>query len=166
MKKSNQILDQNQIDRIIKRIAHQIHENYNKESQIFLIGVHKNGYELAKLIYKELKLISDSIIEFSSIKINKKNPFKNPNCDLDLKIIENKSIVLIDDVLNSGKTLIYAAKYILNVPVAKLKTSVLIDRNHKKFPVKVDFKGISLSTSIDENVKIIFKEDKCYAFID
>ena len=73
---------------------------------------------------------------------------------------------MIDDVLNSGKTLIYAAKFILDIPLFNFKTAVLIDRNHKKFPIKIDFKGISLSTSIEENVNVIFKKNKCYAIID
>ena len=80
--------------------------------------------------------------------------------------MKNKSVVLIDDVLNSGKTLIYAVKYILDVPLSKFNTSVLIDRNHKKFPIKIDFKGISLSTSIEENVNVVFENNKSYAFID
>jgi len=61
-------------------------------------------------------------------------------------------------VLNSGATLIYAIKHFLNVPLNKFKTAVLIDRNHKKFPVKADFKGISLSTSLQEHVQVVLKK--------
>ena len=166
MKKTNIILDQDQINKIVKRIAYQIHETNNKESHVFLIGIHKNGFLLAQLINEELKLISNSIIELCSIKINKKDPKNNSHCDIDLSKMKNKSVVLIDDVLNSGKTLIYAVKYILDVPLSKFNTSVLIDRNHKKFPIKIDFKGISLSTSIEENVNVVFENNKSYAFID
>ncbi len=166
MKKTNKILNQDQINKIVKRIAYQIHEKNNNESHIFLIGIHKNGFILAQLISKELKLISNSIIELCELKINKKDPHNNPHCEIDIFKMKNKSVVLIDDVLNSGKTLIYAVKYILNVPLSKFKTSVLIDRNHKKFPIKIDFKGISLSTSIEENVNVVFKKDSSYAFID
>ena len=166
MKKINKILDQNQINKIVKRIAYQIHEKNNQESHIFLIGIHKNGFILAQLINKELKLISNSIIELCTLKINKKNPQNNPHCDIDFSKMKNKSVVLIDDVLNSGKTLIYAVKYILDVPLSKFNTSVLIDRNHKKFPIKIDFKGISLSTSIEENVNVVFDKNKYYAIID
>lgn len=166
MKKINKILNQDQINNIVKRIAYQIHENNNNESHIFLIGIHKNGFTLAGLINKELKLISSSIIELGAIKINKKNPHNNPDCEIDIIKMKNKSVILIDDVLNSGKTLIYAVKYILDVPLSKFNTSVLIDRNHKKFPIKIDFKGISLSTSIEENVNVVFENNKSYAFID
>lgn len=166
MEATNKILSQDQIDNIVKRIAYQIHERNNNESHIFLIGVHKNGYTLAKLINRELKLISKSTIKLCSIKINKKDPFEKIESDFDLLKLKNKSVVLIDDVLNSGKTLIYAAKFILDIPLSNFKTAVLIDRNHKKFPIKIDFKGISLSTSIEENVNVIFKKNKCYAIID
>ena len=62
--------------------------------------------------------------------------------------------MLIDDVLNSGTTLIYGVKHFLNVPLKQFKTAVLININHKKYPVKADFKGISLSTSLHEHVEI------------
>tara|TARA_X000000368_G_C23053906_1_gene722892 strand:+ start:3372 stop:3872 length:501 start_codon:yes stop_codon:yes gene_type:complete len=166
LKEHNKILNQDKIDKIIKRIAFQIHENNQNESEIFLIGIHKNGYILSKLIQKELKTISNSKINLCCLKINKKNPFKNIEFDFDLVQIKNKSIVLIDDVLNSGKTLIYGVKYLLEIPLSNFNTAVLIDRNHKKFPIKIDFKGISLSTSIKENVNVVFDKNKSYAIID
>ena len=88
--------------------------------------------------------------------------------EFDFKLMEmkNKSIILIDDVLNSGRTLLYGVKFILGIPLSNFNTVVLVDRNHKKFPIKVDFKGISLSTSIEENVNVVFENNKSYAFID
>ena len=166
MKKTNKILTEDQINKIVKRIAYQIHEKNNNESHIFLIGVHKNGFTLAELINKELKLISNAAVKLYKLKINKKNPLKKPELEIDLIKLKNKSVVLIDDVLNSGKTLIYAVKYILDVPLSNFNTTVLIDRNHKKFPIKIDFKGISLSTSIEENVNLVFENDSYYAIID
>ena len=79
---------------------------------------------------------------------------------------KNKSLVLVDDVLNSGTTLIYGVKHFLEVPLKKLKTAVLIDRNHKKYPVKADFKGISLSTSMNEHVAVVFEPKNSYAVLD
>ena len=73
--------------------------------------------------------------------------------------IEGKSLVLVDDVLNSGTTLIYGVAYFLNIPLKQFKTAVLVDRNHKKYPVKADFKGISLSTSLNENVVVSFEKN-------
>ena len=77
----------------------------------------------------------------------------------------NKGLVLVDDVLNSGTTLIYAVRHFLDVPLKKFKTAVLVDRNHKKYPVKADFKGISLSTSSKEHVQVVFESDNSYAYL-
>ena len=68
---------------------------------------------------------------------------------------KNKSLILVDDVLNSGATLIYGVKHFLEVPLKRFKTAVLVNRNHKKYPVKADFKGISLSTSLHEHVEVV-----------
>ena len=95
-----------------------------------------------------------------SIKINKKTPTKKILSSIDKSKCLHKNIVIVDDVLNTGKTLIYAVKYFLEIPVNKVSTAVIINRNHKKFPVKADFKGISLSTSIKEHVKVILEGSK------
>jgi len=70
--------------------------------------------------------------------------------------LEDISVVVVDDVLNTGSTLMYAVKYLLEVPLIQLNTAVLVNRNHKKYPVKADFKGISLSTNLNEHVEVIF----------
>ena len=160
------ILNQDQINKIVKRIAYQIHEKNSNESHIFLIGIKKNGYTLANLINKELELISQSFIKLNYLIINKKNPLDIIDSNFELDEMKNKSIVLIDDVLNSGKTLLYGVKFLLDIPLSNFNTVVLIDRNHKKFPIKIDFKGISLSTSIDENVNVVFEKDNSFAVID
>ena len=166
MERSDQILDYQKIIRIVKRLSFQIFEKNHNQSEIFLIGIYKNGYNLSKLIQQELQKISDKKIHLCCLKINKKEPLKKIEFDTDLSKINNKAIVLIDDVLNSGKTLIYCTKFLLDVPISNFNTAVLIDRNHKKFPIKVDFKGISISTSIDENINVIFETDNIYAFIN
>ena len=166
MKKTQKILEQDQIDKIIKRIAYQILENNSEELEIFLIGIKNNGYILAKLIYHQLKHISNLNITLYSIQINKKDPLKSIEHNFDLKKMKNKSIVLIDDVLNSGRTLLYGVKFLLDIPLSNFNTAVLIDRNHKKYPIKIDFKGISLSTSTEENVSVIFEKNNAFAIIN
>jgi pyrimidine operon attenuation protein/uracil phosphoribosyltransferase len=162
----HKILEQDRIDKIVKRISFQIHEKNQNNSEVVLIGVLKNGFILSDLIEKELKKISKSKIQLFSIKINKKKPLNPIELNCDLSELKNKSIVLIDDVLNSGKTLIHCVKYLLDVPISNFNTAVLIDRNHKKFPIKIDFKGLSLSTTIKENVTVVFEKNNSYAFID
>jgi len=161
----NEILNTKKIFRIVKRLALQIFEKNQNQEEIFLIGIDKNGYKLSKLIYKELQDICEIKIHSCCLKINKANPLKTVDFDTDISKIKNKSIVLIDDVLNSGKTLMYSAKFLLDTPTSNFNTAVLIDRNHKKYPIKVDFKGISLSTSIDENVNVIFENNNIRAVI-
>ena len=95
-----------------------------------------------------------------SIKINKRNPTKKISSSIDEKKCINKNIIIVDDVLNTGSTLIYAVKYFLKIPVKKIQTAVIVNRNHKKFPIKADFKGISLSTSIKEHVDVILEGSK------
>lgn len=166
MNLKHKILEQDRIDKIVKRISYQIHEKNQNNSEVVLIGVLKNGFILSDLIEKELKKISKSKIQLFSIKINKKKPLNPIELNCDLSELKNKSIVLIDDVLNSGKTLIHCVKYLLDVPISNFNTAVLIDRNHKKFPIKIDFKGLSLSTTIKENVTVVFEKNNSYAFID
>ena len=161
----NKILNTNQIKKIVKRIAYQIHENNLEYQEIILIGVHKNGYTLAEKINKELKQISKSNIKLVSIKINKKNPLEEIELDCKKEYLKNKVIVLVDDVLHTGKTLIYCVKHLLEITPKNFNTVVLIDRNHKKFPIKVDFKGISLSTFISDHVEVVFEDNNNYAFI-
>jgi pyrimidine operon attenuation protein/uracil phosphoribosyltransferase len=100
------------------------------------------------------------------VKIDKKNPLKKVKTDIPSNDYKNKSLVLVDDVLSSGTTLMYGIKHFLEVPLKKFKTAVLINRNHKKYPVKADFKGISLSTSMQEHVAVVFENNKALAIIE
>lgn len=159
-KTSVSILDHEQIRHKIKRIAYQIYESNVDEKQIVLAGISKSGFELAKRLQKELLEISDLDILLCEVKINKKDPLDKIITSLPPQEYRDKSLVLIDDVLNSGTTLIYGVRHFLDVPLKRFKTAVLVDRSHKKYPVKADFKGISLSTSLHEMVKVHFKEGK------
>jgi pyrimidine operon attenuation protein/uracil phosphoribosyltransferase len=98
--------------------------------------------------------------------MNKQNPNSEISTSISKEAYQNKGIVLVDDVLNSGSTLMYGVKHFLEVPVKKFKTAVLVDRNHKKYPIKVDFKGISLSTSSLEHVTVVFDENDSYAVLN
>ena len=96
---------------------------------------------------------------------HKKNPLNDISTSLNFEDYQNKSLVVIDDVLNSGATLMYSVKYFLNTKIKSLKTAVLVDRNHKKYPIKADFKGLSLSTSIQSKVEVVIDEKKIEAFL-
>jgi len=157
---SNTILNNEQIQHKIKRIAYQIYESNVDETQLILAGISKSGFQFAKRLKSVLEEISDLHIELCEVRIDKKNPLNAIETSLPPSAYTNKSVVLIDDVLNSGATLIYGVKHFLEVPLKQFKTAVLVDRSHKKFPVKADYKGISLSTSMNEMVQVHFSKGK------
>lgn len=161
----NIILTNRDIDNKVLRIAYQICETFHGENEIVIAGISKNGYILAKKIEQRLFEISNLKIILCEVFIDKTNPLNQIETSLKSRDYQNKNLVLIDDVLNSGSTLIYGVKHFLNVPLKKFKTAVLVDRNHKKFPVKADFKGISLSTSTKEHVEVVFLENESYAHL-
>ncbi len=157
---SNTILDNKQIEHKIRRIAYQIYESNVNDSHLIIAGIADNGFIFAKRLKLILEEISDLKIELCEVKVDKKNPLNEVKTSLPPSSYENKSIILADDVLNSGTTLIYGVKHFLEVPLKQFKTVVLVDRSHKKYPVKADFKGISLSTSLNETVKVHFSKGK------
>jgi pyrimidine operon attenuation protein/uracil phosphoribosyltransferase len=149
------ILTHIQIDQKINRIAYEIFENNYDESQLIVAGIAGNGYLLAKRIVGVLKKIAEIKIELLEIVVNKKNPLESEVLlNLNEKEIKNKVIILVDDVLNSGKTLMFGAKPFLNVPIKRLTTVVLIDRGHNRYPIKADIVGLSLSTTMQEHITV------------
>lgn len=151
---NNTILNHQEINHKIKRIAYQIYESNVNEKEVIIAGIESNGYVFAKKLSKALKSISNISPKLCKVIIDKKNPLSEINTSLSIEDYRDKSVVLVDDVLNSGTTLIYGVKHFLNVPLKRFKTAVLVNRNHKKYPVKADFKGISLSTSLHEHVNV------------
>ncbi|WP_121666459.1 phosphoribosyltransferase family protein [Mesonia aquimarina] len=151
------ILNDHQIQQKIRRIAYQIYENNIDEKEIIIAGIAKNGFILAEKLKTSLETISPIKIILCEVLVDKKNPLSPITTSISPTVYQDKSIVLVDDVLNSGTTLIYGVKHFLDVPLKKFQTAVLVDRSHKKYPVKADFKGISLSTSLSEMVEVSFK---------
>lgn len=150
------ILNQQQILQKTRRIAYQIIEDHMDEKEVVLAGIANSGYAFAQKLCSALKEIHPIDVVLGEIQINKQNPLEAIICSLQPKDYINKPVIIVDDVLNSGATLIYAVKYFLEQPLKQLKTAVLVDRSHKKFPVKADYKGISLSTSLNEMVQVHF----------
>jgi pyrimidine operon attenuation protein/uracil phosphoribosyltransferase len=160
------ILNSTQIQQKIDRIAYQILEDNFDEQEILIAGILPRGNYVAQ----RLKDVLDKIAPFSSrlltIELEKQSSSLHAKTDFDVAECNNKVIVLVDDVLNSGKTLAYGFGVFLDVPLKKLRTVVLIDRNHKSFPVTTDYAGIALSTVIKEHVDVIIgiagQEDAVY----
>ena len=163
----HKILTHEQIQHKIKRIAYQIYEANVDEKEIIIAGIDGGGLNFAKKIQRVLQKITDADIVLCKVSMDKSNPVKS-GVEISIPEIEysNKSIVLVDDVLNSGTTLIYGVHHFLKVPVKQLKTAVLVNRNHKKYPVKADYKGISLSTSLQEHVHVKFQAKNDVVYLD
>lgn len=159
------ILNHNDIAHKIRRIAYQIYESNVEESEIVVAGIADNGYILAEKIAFELEKIASIKIVLCKVKMNKSNVFEPLIVSLEESIYRGKSLILVDDVLHTGSVLMYAVKHFLNVPLKQIKTAVLVDRNHKKFPIKVDFKGISLSTTFQNRVEVVFSSEKNEAYL-
>lgn len=157
------ILDNDKILRICNRLACQIVEETDKSEKIVLVGVREKGFEIAEIIEKQIKFFSKKKVKLYPIKIGKKNDDKK--IKFDHKFSNDCLIFLIDDVLNTGKTLFKCVNYFFNIGFLNIKTIVLIDRDHKKFPVNVDIKGISLSTNFEDTVKVLYENKKLRAVL-
>ncbi len=160
MVNKSQILDRNGIDQKINRLAWQVYENNVKEDEIVLVGIFGRGEVIAIELFKVLKQISAFKIKLGVITLDKDNPYKEETkINLDLSDYANKVVILIDDVLNSGKTLMYASKHFLNTPLIKLSTVALVDRNHNRFPIRADYVGLSLATTLQEYISVSLDGD-------
>jgi pyrimidine operon attenuation protein/uracil phosphoribosyltransferase len=155
------ILNSKQIEQKTNRIAFEIYENNYDEKDIIIAGISGNGYLFAKRIADVVQKISPIKITLIEIKIDKENPLASEiKISLTDKELKNKVIILADDVLNSGKTLIFGAKPFLTAPVKRLTTAILVDRGHNRYPIKADFVGLSLSTTLQEHITVDLKKGK------
>ncbi|AWA29926.1 phosphoribosyltransferase [Flavobacterium magnum] len=152
----NIILNHQEIEHKIRRIAYQIYETFVDEQTVIVAGIAANGIIFAEKIKSVLENIAPIDVLLCEVHIDKQHPNNPVTTSLRSDQYQDKCLVLVDDVLNSGTTLIYGVRHFLDVPLKKFKTAVLVDRNHKKYPVKADFKGISLSTSLLEHVSVEF----------
>ena len=152
----SKILDRKGISQKINRLAWQIYENNSKEKKIIIVGISGRGEILASKLSKVINQISSIKTKVGTIHLDKDNPYQNKiTINLDVADYTNKVVVLIDDVLNSGKTLMYASKYFLTTPLIKISTVVLVDRTHNRFPIKADYIGLSLATTLQEYIKVV-----------
>jgi pyrimidine operon attenuation protein/uracil phosphoribosyltransferase len=151
------ILTAAQIEQKLRRMAFEIWEKNHEEEEIFIIGIEEVGAAVASKIAQILKEISSLKINLSSIKINKKSPLSDA-IELEKIALNKKTVILVDDVANSGKTLLYALKPLMDFEPAKIQVAVLVDRKHKNFPVTPDIIGHSVATTIQENIIVNYKD--------
>lgn len=152
------ILNSRQIGQKINRIAYEIYENNYEEKQVIIAGIAPSGYLLASRIADVLKSISPIKVKLVKLEVDKEAPYdKKVKSGISSKDATGKVVVVVDDVLNSGKTLMYGVKHFLKSPVKKISTAVLVDRDHPRYPIKADYAGMSLSTTLQEHISVELK---------
>lgn len=152
-----QILTDRQIRQKIRRIAIEILERNYGEPEIILAGLNNNGLGFAKFLEAELLPLTpeNTRITLTQIRLNPANPVEyEPVVDLSAEALRNKSIIIVDDVANTGRTIFYAVQPLLKVVPKKVEVAVLVDRQHKSFPVKADYVGLSLATTLRDDIDV------------
>ena len=162
------ILDQTAIDLKVKRLSYEIWENNVDTGKLYFLGINKNGRAFAEMLKEKFIEISKKEVLIGTIILDPSSPIGTDiTMDPDLGNLRGKSIVVIDDVANTGRTLFYAMKPIMKFLPKKVEVAVLVDRKHKTFPIKVDYVGISLATTLKENIKVdLLKKRNKAAFLE
>jgi len=149
------ILSNRQINQKINRLAIEILENNYKEKKLVLAGINNNGLGFAKLLMKAIQKISEVEIILANLTLNPAKPTSDEVAiDIDEAEMRNKVVIIVDDVANTGRTIFFAFKPFLDILTKKVEVAVLVDRKHKSFPIKVDYVGLSLATTLKENIKV------------
>lgn len=149
------ILNEGQIRQKIRRLAIEILEKNTDAKEIILAGINNKGYEFAEYIKKEMILFSEINIILTRIKLNPAAPLtQEVTVELPLAQLDKKTIIVVDDVANTGRTLFFAMKPLMGILPRKIEVAVLVDRMHKSFPIQVDYVGLSLSTTMEENIEV------------
>jgi len=157
-------LNEQQVLQKIKRMAYQICERNLNEKSVVLVGIHPQGYHLAGLLAGELKQVAPFEVVLVKLELDKEKPLSEEiKLDIPQNKLDNKPIILVDDVLNTGKTMAYSLKPFLNRNLKKLETAVLVNRSHKKFPISANYQGLELSTTLSEHIVVVLEQNEKYA---
>lgn len=159
------ILEKSQIEQIIRRMAYEIYENNYDAKKLFLAGIDSNGEKISQLLKKEINAISEIPVELIRIDIDKDAESQPVVSYSKAPDIANFTMILVDDVLNSGRTMIYAFDPFLKMPVRNIQTAVLVNRTHKRFPIAIDYKGFELGTTIEEHIHVKLTDEEYAAYL-
>jgi pyrimidine operon attenuation protein / uracil phosphoribosyltransferase len=152
---SSLILDEPQIRQKIRRMAFEIYENNFDSKSLVIAGIDGHGYTLAKMLAAQLGQISPLVVKLVKVSIDKSAPqLSEISLDCDLKEIRKKCILLVDDVLNTGRTFAYSMKPFLSTEVKKIELAVLVNRSHTNFPVYPQYTGYQLATTLKDHVEV------------
>jgi pyrimidine operon attenuation protein/uracil phosphoribosyltransferase len=156
------ILNEKQIRQKIKRLTIEILEHNFGETELILAGINNNGLEMARLIMEDLLSKSNAPqVTLTRIRLSPAAPSVNPIfIEMPIEELNNKVIIVVDDVANTGRTLFYAIKPLLEVLPKKIEVAVLVDRKHKAFPIQPDYVGLSLATTLPEHIDVNIRDVK------
>ncbi|MCE7993502.1 MAG: phosphoribosyltransferase [Roseivirga sp.] len=164
-KERKQILNTAQITQKIKRIAFEMYEQNHNVKELVIAGIDDMGLKLSELIKAEVEKISDIYCHLVRIDIDKEATSQPLVEHSQLPDISNFTLVIVDDVLNSGKTMVHAFDPFLKLDVRKIQTAVLVNRSHKRFPIAVDYKGLELATTIQEHIEVELTNNEFAAYL-
>ena len=154
----SKILNLQDINQKIMRLAWQVYEKNSTEKEIIVVGISERGLILGEKLASHIQEISNIKAKVSHLELDKNMPYnKEVSLNLEERDYANKVVIIVDDVLNSGKTLMYAAKHFLTTRLTSLSVMVLVDRNHNRYPIKADYIGLSLSTTLQEYINVELK---------
>lgn len=160
------LLSSKQIQQRIDRIAYQVYEDNTEEKEIIVAGIRSTGYQVAEMLSAVLKKIAPFNIQLIDVQLDKHSQTMNEiRIPLTGAQLQGKVIILVDDVLNSGKTMMYALKPFLAADIKKIRTAVLVDRNHRRYPIAADYVGHSLATTLQEHVTVEIENGKASAIL-
>jgi pyrimidine operon attenuation protein/uracil phosphoribosyltransferase len=152
------ILDEESVKRKIRRMALEVAEQNTGESEVIIAGIVGNGEIVARSIANELKKMASFTVKVITIQLNKKEL-----SDVVLEPwveIQEKTIIIVDDVANTGKTLFYALKPFISSSPRKIQTLALVERSHKQFPIQTDYTGLSIATTLQEHIAVETEGEK------
>jgi pyrimidine operon attenuation protein / uracil phosphoribosyltransferase len=163
---SLKILNHRQIEQKVQRLAIQILEDNLEEAQLIIVGVNQRGMALAKMLVERLQKLSPKPIQLTQIILNPAAPLQDGIVlGMPIEQLKDQVVIVVDDVANTGRTLFYACKPILETVPKKLEAAVLVDRTHKSFPISVNYVGLSLATTLAENIEVEMGADEMSAFL-
>jgi len=160
------IIDSTRVHQKLQRMALEICERTASHERIILAGIKKSGFQIAGILSEYLAGFSGNEHPVYFLEIDKTNPISSAvETDLPDSLLPGATLILIDDVQNSGKTMMYAIRRFLDFPLRSVQTCVLVDREHPDFPVRSDYVGISLSTTLQEHISVEVEGEKIEVYL-
>jgi pyrimidine operon attenuation protein / uracil phosphoribosyltransferase len=153
------ILNHKQIEQKIRRLTVEILERNSGETHLILAGINNNGLEMARLLMDELTTRTDAQVVLTRLRVNPAAPTEHPIfLEMPIQEVADKTVIVVDDVANTGRTLFYALKPLFEVLPKKVEIAVLVDRKHKTFPIQPDYVGLTLATTLRENIQVHLRD--------